>query len=229
MRCRLIYELISNALVKEVSVKNAGTVISVSIKGDEMNLDCRASFRLIFLMLLIWTVSIPILRAQQPLPAEIVGLFPDNVINPSGSFIKTPIMNIDISGDVPNTRACDRGITAGTGGMRIELHFFSGPRAALIRPYVKNLPNLIAQAKASLIPAPVHEENIGGETALWVEENGSCAQSQNQKSHRVTLECQFVRGEIYGKIGISFLGDVAEAKDMLAKTLDKISKTNWPK
>jgi hypothetical protein len=202
---------------------------SVPINGDEMKIDCRSSSKLTFLMLLIWAFSVSVLQAQQPLPPEIAALFPDNVINPSGVFIKTPVMTVDINGEVPNTRACDKGNLAGAGTMRIELHFFRGPRAALIRTYVKNLPNLIAQDKASLTPAPVHEETVGGETALWVEESGSCAQSKNASKHSVTLDCQFVRGEIYGKISISFYGDVDEAKNMLTKTLDKISKTDWSK
>lgn len=171
----------------------------------------------------------PGLWAQEPLPPNIAGLFPSNVVNPSGSFVKTPVMNVDIHGDVPNTRFCEKGDLAGTGSMRIQLHFYSGSRAALIRTYAKNLRAMIEQDKASLTPEPVHEEIIGGETALWVEETKPCIQSAMGTSHSVTMDCHFVKGEIYGKIEIGFFGEVAEAKAMLAETLDRISKTDWSK
>lgn len=194
-----------------------------------MTSDLKAVLGLGVLMLLIVWAGLPNLRAQDPLPAHVAGLFPSNVINSGGVFVKTPVMRVDISGDVPNTRACGKGSLAGVGSMRIELSFFNGPRAALIRTYVKNLPNLIEQDRASLTPAPVHDETIGGETALWVEETTPCVEAATPTAHSVIMKCQFVKGEIYGKIAIGFYGDVDEAKAMLSETLDKISKTDWSK
>jgi len=194
-----------------------------------MKSDRKAVVGLGFLMSLIVLAGLPSLRAQEPLPAHVAGLFPSNVINPGGVFVTTPVMHVDINGEVPNTRACEQGSLAGTGTMRIELSFFNGPRAALIRTYVKNLPHLIEQDRASLTPAPVHEETIGDATVLWVEETTPCVATATQTAHSVTLRCQFVKGEIYGKIAISFFGGVDEAKAMLGETLDKISKTDWSK
>ena len=81
----------------------------------------------------------------------------------------------------------------------------------------------------SVSPGPVHEEEVAGATALWVEETGPCVMSENANSQEVGLKCQFVRGQVYGKIDIDFLGEVAEAKAMLAETLDKISKLDLSK
>lgn len=192
-----------------------------------MKINGRTFLKLAGLALLIWAAGLPGLQAQQSLPPEIAALFPANVIKPGGTY--TPQMRVDISGEVPNTRACDKGITAGTGGMRIELLFFQGQRASLIQMYAKNLRHFIDQEKANMTPGPVHEEEVAGGTALWVEETGPCVESVNANSHSVNLQCQFVQGQVYGKIGISFLGDVAEAKAMLAETLDKISKLDLSK
>ena len=192
-----------------------------------MKINGRTFLKSVGLALLIWAAGLPGLQAQQALPPEIAALFPANIINPGGTY--TPQMRVDISGEVPNTRACDKGITAGTGGMRIELLFFQGQRASLIQTYAKNLRHFIDQEKANMTPGPVHEEEVAGGTALWVEETGPCVESANASSHSVNLKCQFVQGQVYGKIGISFLGDVAEAKAMLAETLDKISKLDLSK
>ena len=89
--------------------------------------------------------------------------------------------------------------------------------------------HFIDQDKASMTPGPVHEEEVAGATALWVEETGPCVMSENANSHEVGVKCQFVRGQVYGKIDIDFLGEVAEAKAMLAETLDKISKLDLSK
>jgi hypothetical protein len=194
-----------------------------------MKINSRAFLKLAGLALLTWAAGLPGLEAQQPLPPEIAALFPANVINPGGIYMKTPSMVVDISGDVPNTRACSKGDSAGTGSMRIQLMFFQGERAPLIQTYARNLRHFIDQEKAGMTPGPVHEEEVAGVTALWVEETGPCVQSENANSHSVDLKCQFVQGQVYGKIGIGFLGDVAEAKAMLAETLDKISKTDWSK
>ena len=192
-----------------------------------MKINWTTFLKLTALAFLTCAAGLPGLQAQQPLPPEIVTLFPANVINPSGTYMKTPSMVVDIGGDVPNTHACNKGELAGTGGMRIQLMFFLGERAPLIQTYSKNLRRFIDQEKSGMTPGPVHEEEVAGVTALWVEETGPCIQSENESSHSVDLKCQFVKGQIYGKIGISFMGDVAEAKAMLAETLDKISKTDW--